>query len=550
MKNNKFRKVCMLPSLFKFIFVFICTISLHLSNCQILTDYPCYSISENNSAPNVLFEYDPETKLWNRIGITGGNFIEALATDPLSGIIYATDQGQFGTVDPQTGQFIAIGSPGTANGEFGLKVLNDIDGLTFDLNNQIMYASHRVGGLGPQTNDLLFQIDVATGKAILGAMLDSNGSTADYAVVEEVLENTSEGAVYDVDDIAINPYTGKLYAIQNQDGPSTITQINPLTGKLIEVVFDVESDDVEGLGFTYLGELYATTGSRGVCNPTDPFDASCYNTFVYIDLVNSTTEILNFIDPTGVERDFESFDCFTAFNDLALVNRLDQNTPQPVNPGDQIKFNITVYNQGSFDNENIKITNYIPDGLTLDDSNWSNNSNSKTSYIYENTLAKGADFTVPITFKVDADFTGTSLKSTAEISGSFSPNVSNTASALNRGKKLLPMPDVDSTPDELNNEVNVVDNEIYQSGPNANTPEDEDDHDIEIVNVGNSCVNSLDFQSEFLNGGVYQAGEYITCQSHIIGPSIQLSAGKSVTLNTGFYVTKITSLSAVIDGCN
>jgi len=551
MKNYKFRKVCMLPSQTRFIFVFIVALVVHLSYGQILTNYPCYSISEDNGPPNVLFAYDPATLQWNRVGETGGSFIEAIATDPLSSTIYAVDAGIFGTVDPQTGQFVGIGTPGFGNGELGSFALDDIDGLTFDLNNQIMYASHRIAGTGPGTNDLLFQIDVATGNFVPGAMLDSNGNVADYAVVEEASDQTFAGSVYDVDDIAINPYTGKLYAIQNQDGPGTISEIDPVTGQLIQVVFDISADDVEGLGFTYLGELYATTGDNGICDPMNPFDASCYNTFIYIDLQNSTTQILNFIDPTGVEVDFESFDCFTSFNDLALSYRLDDDTPSQIKPGDMITFNATVYNQGGFTNEDIIITNYIPSGLTLADTDWLNTSNGKASYTITNPLQIDASVTIPVTFKIDEDFEGSSLKSVAEISGSFSSSVNNNFSLVRLRNNRIPLPDIDSTPDDIDNEVNVIDDEINGNGVNSIISEDEDDHDIAIIAIDatSNCVKSLNFNDEYLNGGVYQAGEYITCSSNIIGPSINFMAGTSVTFNKGFYVTKITSLSASIAGC-
>lgn len=550
MKNCNLRKVSMLPSQIKFIFVCILALVAHLSYGQILTNYPCYSISEDNAAPNVLFAYDPATQQWNNVGETGGSIIEALATDPLNSIIYAADGDMFGTVNSQTGQFIEIGKPGLGNGDYGVISLDDIDGLTFDLNNEIMYASHRIRGYGPKTNDLLFQIDVATGNFVPGAMLDSNGNAADYAVVEEVFEQTFGEPVYDVDDIAINTYTGKLYALQNFDGPSTITQIDPLTGKVIDVVFDIPNDDVEGLGFTYLGELYATTGDNGNCTPEDPSDISCLNNFVYIDAENGTTTVLNVIDPTGVHVDFESFDCFTSFNDLALSYRLADNTPAQIKPGDEITFNVTVYNQGGFVNDNIAITNYIPEGLTLADADWVNTSNGKASYTIKNPLQIDGAVTIPVTFKIDEDFEGSSLKSIAEISSSSNSNINNNLLSAKHG--MTSLPDVDSTPDDIDNEVNVIDDEINGNGINSLVSEDEDDHDIAVVAIdpsNNNCANSLNLNSAELDWGVYQAAEYITCSSNIVGPSISFTAGTSITFDEGFIVSKATSLLASIGGC-
>ena len=65
---------------------------------QILTDFPCYTVS-SGELPNVLFEYDPIRNYWIEVGVTGGTSIEAIAIDPVTGIIYATDAGTFGTID-------------------------------------------------------------------------------------------------------------------------------------------------------------------------------------------------------------------------------------------------------------------------------------------------------------------------------------------------------------------------------------------------------------------------------------------------------------------
>lgn len=275
---------------------------------QLTATYPCYAVSEDNTPPNVLFEYNPITNVWKRIGITGGNNIEAIAIDPISEIIYATDNGIFGTINATTALFTAIGNVGLATGILGEIELSDVDGLTYDSTNQIMYATHRIGFAGPGTNDLLFQIDVSTGAFVPGAMTDAvTGEAVDYAVVPAVFGGFG-GNVYDVDDIAYNPLTGELFALQNQDGPGTLTELNTQTGELVRKVFDLPDDDVEGLGFNYLGELYGTTGDQGA--------SLAGNTFILIDFVTGITTKLPPIDPTGIEEDFESFDCFSVAKSL------------------------------------------------------------------------------------------------------------------------------------------------------------------------------------------------------------------------------------------
>jgi len=269
MKNIKFyyvkkqresiRFVNNLTGLWKFLFILL--VSSTTINAQILTDYPCYAVSEDD-LPNVLFAYDPETNEWGEVGAATTLNIEAIATDPVTNIIYAIDEGQFGTLNANTGTFTPIGSGvGTATGPGGVAIdLNDVDGLTYDAVNMIMYASHRVSGVGPGSNDLLFRIDVATGTFVPGAMQDpANNTPVDFVYVPEVFDGSFGGDIYDVDDIAYNPYSGQLVAIQNQDGPGVITELDVLTGEVIAILYDLPDDDVEGLGFTYLGELYATT---------------------------------------------------------------------------------------------------------------------------------------------------------------------------------------------------------------------------------------------------------------------------------------------------
>ena len=53
---------------------------------------------------------------------TGTTLIEAMAGDPTTGIMYATNSGTFGTIDTVTGEFAAIGPTG----------YGDVDGLALD----------------------------------------------------------------------------------------------------------------------------------------------------------------------------------------------------------------------------------------------------------------------------------------------------------------------------------------------------------------------------------------------------------------------------------
>jgi len=461
---------------------------------------PCYTVSSQENADNVLFEFNPETEKWIEVGITGGLSIEAIATDPVNNLIYAVDGGTFGTINTLTGKFNPYSTVGIGEGAYGNIFLDNIKGLTYDPVNEIMYAVHRIEGEGPGTNDVLFQIDVSTGGIIPVAMQDPNtGSPVDYVIVPEVFPPTDLPDFYDVDDIAYNPYTGQFFAVHNQFGigGATISVLNPANGTIEALVYGIsDENDLEGIGFTSLGELYGTQGDMGLTEEER-------NNFLNIDLATGTTTLLGKIDPGDgkppVEKvDFEAFDCFTAYNDLALRMIVDPSTEQPVSQGNNVTFLITIFNQGVFANTDIQLINYIPTGLILSDSYWTDLNDGTAIYTYNKSLEPGTLIEIPISFIVDPNFTETSLTNTAEILTSYNPQVVDT------NGNLLQMPDWDSWSNEWNEEFNVVDNEINGGGPNAN--QDEDDHDIALLQIQPPVVENnlpaiITVNSELCNTG-------------------------------------------------
>jgi len=331
---------------------------------------PCFAVSEDNGSPNILFEYSPATNSWQEIGVTGSSFVEAMAIDPITETIFATDGGTFGAIDENTGIFTTIGEVGTGNGEFGVINLDDVDGLTYNPTDFVIYATHRISGAGPGTNDLLFQIDPATGKVIPNAMVDANGNPADYAVIQEVLELTIGTDVYDVQDIAWNPYTGQLFALHSQNSSGVITILDPYTGKIELVLRDLGGGETMGaMTMTSFGKLLLTTQSN--TGEFCIFDA-LENIFTPVDL-----PLKNYCYGEINNLKIEALDCLSALNNLALSMQLDPNTQEPVSVGSEITFWITVYNQGDLENIDITLVNYIPDGLTLSDPNWTDVGNGK-----------------------------------------------------------------------------------------------------------------------------------------------------------------------------
>jgi len=520
----------------KNIILTICVVIVftQFNRAQISVDFPCYTVATNNGQSNVLFELDQTTNQWFQVGATGTNFLEAIAIDAISGIIYAAEgsggshgiNGAFGIIDRTTGNFEKIGETGIGNGAFGPINLNNIDGLTFDPVNQIMYATHRVEGDSPGTNDLLFQIDLSTGGFLPGAMIDNTtGFPVDYAVIPEILEGDFGEDVYNVSDIAYNSYSGQLFAIQTQDARSIITEIEPQSGDVIDVIYDLEEEYVEGLGFTQLGELFATTGN----------DSS---SFLYLDIAASQTIPLFPIDVTGENTGFGSFDCDLAKNDLALEITLDSSTVLPIQPGDLVTCVITIHNQGDLENIDITLTNYTPSGLTLADANWIDTPNGTAVNMLTESLLSGESTTINITLKVDNSYNGGSLTNSVEITSSFNPSITD-----NYGN-ALPLPDVDSVPNDLNDEINIVDNEINGGGPDAG--EDEDDHDIVLLNFNNGIANILNLTG-LIDGGTYLAGQTIISNGQLKSSSTVLfKAGSEIILNKGFTIENNTFFDAEI----
>ena len=100
--------------------------------------------------------------------------------------------------------------------------------------------------------------------------------------------------------------------------------------------------------------------------------------------------------------------------DLALKKTLNPTTVSPIIAGGTVTFDIKIYNQGTLDATNIQISDYIPTGLTLSDANWSGNPATLNTPI---AFLGAHDSTVrTITFTVNSNFQGTSIRNWAEIS--------------------------------------------------------------------------------------------------------------------------------------
>jgi len=175
-----------------------------------------------------------------------------MALDTVNYIIYAANDDDFGVIDIATGTFTAMTTDmGILSGAEGNNNINDLDGMTYDYTNNVIWATERASGIDGLPDDLLLKIDPATGMPLPNAF----GTGIGYLTIA-----TNEN---DLDDIAMAA-DGTLYAISNfgASGNQRLGIINTTTGNFTEIG-DYGIEDVESLTFTAEGQLLATTGEDG-----------------------------------------------------------------------------------------------------------------------------------------------------------------------------------------------------------------------------------------------------------------------------------------------
>jgi len=226
----------------------------------------CYVVAER---PDELRLFNRNSGFWETVGTHGtqempapaglATQIEAIAMGPAGNIYTANthtdDLGYFGSLNGYTGEFsasaLAIGSGEDAA---GVSIsFTDVDALTFNPETGIFWGMQ---------NDKLIRIDPATGQLIPNSF---GAPGKDYIRVKQLPENQ-------IDDIAIDPETGVLYAINNKGGAvedNFLVTIDVETGigAVVASIKDADGNivtDFEGLGFSEDGQLYGVTGEQSV----------------------------------------------------------------------------------------------------------------------------------------------------------------------------------------------------------------------------------------------------------------------------------------------
>ncbi len=190
------------------------------------------------------------------------------------------------------------------------------------------------------------------------------------------------------------------------------------------------------------------TGETGLANdPNNP------------DVLSNTTVDFGFWKPTY---------------DAALEKRLADGQSTNVTVGDDVDFTIEIFNQGNVALTDVEVIDYVPTGMTLNDSDWTDNGDGTATIIVAGPIDPGAAMTVDVTMTITA---AGSLENHAEIAGSTpigpdgEPLVEPDGSVID---------DIDSTPDTDN--TDVLSDGVTNSNADGG---DEDDHDVASLTAVN-----------------------------------------------------------------
>ncbi len=226
--------------------------------------------------------------------------------------------------------------------------------------------------------------------------------------------------------------------------------------------------------------------------------------------------------------------------DLSLTKMVSTSQMLPVEAGNSVQFTIEVCNQGNVPAYEVQIVDYIPTGMSLDDTNWTAGTGNEVFYSFANPIALNACETMDITLKIDPNFAGDTLTNFAEIA----------YQAYDDG---LYAPDIDSNTDDIpGNDGPVTDQATNNAGG------DEDDHDpagIHLVmvecmasNNGPVCPGTAVTLTETGGNAVSwswtgPAGFSSNLQSPMVSPAIAGVYTVMVTDENGFEETCETEVS-------
>lgn len=231
----------------------------------------CFAVADGG---DILYQINRYSNLDSIIaGVAVAN-IEAMTFDRSRVDIIGANANRLGTIDKVTGGFTNSANTFGTGGGAGNINFSDVDAIGMDATLDTLFGVY-------QTR--LFVINSSTGAHVPNYF----GTNIDYITI------TGTGG--NIDDIAIDPTTGTLYATQ----ATTLYTINTSTGAATSVGA-MGVSDMEGMTFSEAGALYGTTGTGA---------GASSNSFFSINKSTGAATLRTAFSGNGT--DFESCECLS-----------------------------------------------------------------------------------------------------------------------------------------------------------------------------------------------------------------------------------------------
>lgn len=204
-----------------------------------------------------------------------------------------------------------------------------------------------------------------------------------------------------------------------------------------------------------------------------------------------------------------------SFFDLALIKTL--STVGPFTIGQDVSFEITVFNQGNETVDNIDIVDYIPCGFSFANSStglnpaWTDNGDGTASTTIPGPLAPGASTSLSLNLELN------NLDGVACDPVDAWTNIAEISDFDDADGNFINPNDFDSTDDSNNDDVIGGDNEIDNNGF------DEDDHDPADVDIFDLALDkNLVSTGAFEPGDVVQFDITVTNQGNVVANNVEV----------------------------
>ena len=325
------------------------------------------------------------------------------------------------------------------------------------------------------------------------------------------------------------------------NGNGVATLITPIpfvqdstAGITVPITFTIDADN-PGMTITNLAEISFADDDMDPNNEGPIDDDSTPDTDP--DDGTVTDDAIN--NENGDEDDHDPADLVISVFDLALTKMINMSiTPGPFNPGDDVSFVITLFNQGNVDATDIVVTDYIPAGFTLNTalspgfSQVGNNAETTVS-----SLAGGSTMSVGLTLTIDSDFADVCLVNNAEITAA-----DNADNLIDQDSPLTNIAGGNNP--ELGSDNDITDD----STGGVDNPNDQDDYDPAKVdiecNLPPICNSVSTFSVTLDNNGMASIdvsdinnGSFAQCTNSTIVASIDINSFDCSNSGSGNIVT-------------